>query len=647
MKQLLILFAFLFIPLRLYSQTHVDADSVLNSIQMIGDDKERLKALVDFQRKYTDFANADGLRISLFSTALAIKDSNLTLQFALDYLKNASELTSAYNRVAYQLAEQSLLLDSALSFIDRANIDYEKAQGRKRVPYMDTKAFVHYKRGEFKQALETQKEALAIWPKDHEWDPNYAEYYYYLALYMYKNGIKDESLKLMARTSFFGFEDATKTLDEILKSENAGMDKISVYRSAAEEYIDATPDKNTARSIIAMGWAKQNILLDRALEYAQAGVNAIDENTEFDEQSSRYTTLGVVNVIKGDYEKGILQLEHAKKFGSPYNIDLYFYLGKAYESLNDEKKAFQAYLGGVVGYKEPALLEKLTALHRKLYPDGPSLDEIISAEKKTIENFRVEEYKKPSDNQKVVLAELFTGSECGPCLAADIAYDKLLERYNSKSLAVLEYHQHIPAPDPMTNTDSEERAKFYKVNSTPTSIIDGVDKSLSGGPKAASKNRFDVFSATVEKYLTKPPKVKINIKAKFSKDKIAIDCNASLTEMNRKDIVLHVVLAEDKVGFIGRNTVSEHRFVVRKMFPSPNGTDLGNGKDFKFSTVSSIKTIEDSLRNYLDGMEKKAGRKVFKEKKFNINYKNLYIVAFVQNTVTKEVLQAEMRKVSR
>lgn len=84
----------------------------------------------------------------------------------------------------------------------------------------------------------------------------------------------------MARTSFFGLEEATKMLDEILQ--NDALAKLAVYESAADEFLKAAPDINTARSIVALGWAKQSAgggLLDKALEFAQLGVDAINENT--------------------------------------------------------------------------------------------------------------------------------------------------------------------------------------------------------------------------------------------------------------------------------------------------------------------------------------------------------------------------------
>jgi thiol-disulfide isomerase/thioredoxin len=43
-----------------------------------------------------------------------------------------------------------------------------------------------------------------------------------------------------------------------------------------------------------------------------------------------------------------------------------------------------------------------------------------------------------------VLAELFTGSECPPCVGADLAFDGLVEAVPAKYLAVLVYHLPIP-----------------------------------------------------------------------------------------------------------------------------------------------------------------------------------------------------------
>ena len=66
--------------------------------------------------------------------------------------------------------------------------------------------------------------------------------------------------------------------------------------------------------------------------------------------------------------------------------------------------------------------------------------------------FEPEAFKAPAGwKGKTVLAELFTGSECPPCVGADIAFDALIESIPAKYLAVLVYHLPIPRPDPMIN----------------------------------------------------------------------------------------------------------------------------------------------------------------------------------------------------
>lgn len=644
----ILMVAFVMICL-LFKQTYAqeNTDSLYNSAVAIKDPIKKIKALDDLLKKYPTIDNAEGVRTSIFITSLETKDTLLVMQKAQDLIKNAVDFATIYNRVADNFADHGFWLDSALAYSIIANEEFEKAQGRKRVPFMDTKARVYFKRGEYKQALEIQREALSLWPKEREWDPNYSEYFYNLSLFMYKNELRDEGLKLMARTSFFGFDDATKMLEGILNSENKAGDKLTIYQSAAEEYLSVAPDKNTARSLVAMGWAKQNILLDQALEFAQECVDVIDEKTSYDEQTSRYTTLGVINVIRGDYEIGIENLNRAIRYSTPYNTDLYFYLGKAYEQIGENKKAFDAYLTGVLAFSPANIIERLKALHPVLYVHGPELEEIIKGEIQNTENFQVTHFKKPKDNTKVILAELFTGSECRPCLAADVAYDKLIERYESNTLAVLEYHLHIPAPDPMTNADAEARAKFYGVNSTPTSIIEGVDIVLAGGNKAVAKSRFTVFAATIEKFLSNDPKANISLQGSLKEKNLSVSCNSSTSEINTNDLRLHIALAEEKVHYKGYNTVAEHRFVVRKMFPSPEGLAFENKKEIKFSTKINLNQIEDTLKTFLDTMEKRANRKVFKERKHQINSDNLFLVAFVQNNVTKVILQANVIQVKK
>ncbi len=639
----IIIVALILINENTFSQ--VNTDSIYKSIMVIKNPLERLISLKEFINEYPELENIEAVRTQIFYAAVEAKDSNLSIEAAKELIKNAVDVATIYNRVAYNFAVSDMWLDSALVYSNLANELYEKTYGRKRVPFLDTKALIFYKLGKYEQAYQTQRDALALYPKEREWDPNYSEYYYHLSLYMYKYLKNEESLLLMARCSFFGYEEATKMLNDIFKNDNLSYSKTEIYKKAADEFFKSTNQIDEARSIVALGWARQNILLDEAYQLAKLSVEAINENTPVDQVATSYTTFGVINVIQGLYESGIYYLLEAEKYSSPYNTDLYYYLGMAYEALGDLTKAYNAYLRGVLAFTPDIIIEKLKDLHQKLYSNGPTLEEVIQKEIQNIESFEVEKFVKPAGVEKVVLAELFTGSECRPCLSADYAYDKLIESFDTNTLGVLEYHLHIPAPDPMTNEDTEARAKFYGVNSTPTSIIEGTQRISAGGNKAVAKSRYDVFSMVIKKYLNRLPEAIIKISVEKVKNKINLTGQVKTTRQSVENLKFFSVLAEEKVHYKGYNTVSEHRFVVRKILPESNGIGFGNKKEIKVKASVDLLKLQAQLKNYLEDMEKKANRQLFKEKKYSIVPNNLYIISFVQDIETKEILQTNVMKV--
>ena len=58
---------------------------------------------------------------------------------------------------------------------------------------------------------------------------------------------------------------------------------------------------------------------------------------------------------------------------------------------------------------------------------------------------------------RVAVLELFTGTQCPPCVAAGVAFDALRDTYRPTELVLIQYHLHIPGPDPLTNADGEAR----------------------------------------------------------------------------------------------------------------------------------------------------------------------------------------------
>ncbi|HVS34832.1 MAG TPA: hypothetical protein VMS17_04565, partial [Gemmataceae bacterium] len=51
-----------------------------------------------------------------------------------------------------------------------------------------------------------------------------------------------------------------------------------------------------------------------------------------------------------------------------------------------------------------------------------------------------------SKSDRVAVVELFTGAQCPPCVAADVAFDAVGKSYKADDLVLLQYHLHIPGP---------------------------------------------------------------------------------------------------------------------------------------------------------------------------------------------------------
>ena len=104
---------------------------------------------------------------------------------------------------------------------------------------------------------------------------------------------------------------------------------------------------------------------------------------------------------------------------------------------------------------------------------------------KTVPPFKPETFagRKNAKADRAVVMEIFTGAECPPCVGADVGFDALLKSYKPTEFIGLQYHLHIPGPDPLTNEDTVARQKYYgtEVRGTPTTFFEGKRAGGSGG----------------------------------------------------------------------------------------------------------------------------------------------------------------------
>jgi hypothetical protein len=241
---------------------------------------------------------------------------------------------------------------------------------------------------------------------------------------------------------------------------------------------------------------------------------------------------------------------------------------------------------------------------------------------------------------KTVLLELFTGSECAPCVGADLGFDGILEAYDPKYVAVLEYHLPIPGPDPMMNPASGLRQTLYGVNSAPTVVIDGESRQsyIGGGNRAMAEQKFNFYANEIATRIYKQPALTVRAGATISGDSVQVDFSTSSLPPGSE---VHVVLVQKEEKYRGSNGLLFHKMVVRDIRTATEGASQA-----AFDLAESEKNAD----SYLTDFEKTSTRFPdfrFPERKIRIDRDRLLAVVFVQDRESKEVYNAAVADVQK
>ena len=267
----------------------------------------------------------------------------------------------------------------------------------------------------------------------------------------------------------------------------------------------------------------------------------------------------------------------------------------------------------------------LAAFNNKVYEDS-----LYALAKKNAEAGPAE-----GEGGRVVLAELFTGAGCPPCVAADVALGTLEREMPMTKLIALRYHLHTAGIDPLTNRDGETRAFFYQAEGTPSVFINGKKAEQIGGFLPMSKLAYDGLHEIVDKAVAETSDIKITLSANAAGGVLKLNANVDGLKDVDGDIKLHVVLAEDLINFAGRNGIRQHEMVVRSFVTPDDGQAPDEGK-LSFTEDVVLADFYDSLAQYLATFEE--GQGVFFPVK-PMELEKLHAVAFIQNATTREVLQ--------
>jgi hypothetical protein len=278
-----------------------------------------------------------------------------------------------------------------------------------------------------------------------------------------------------------------------------------------------------------------------------------------------------------------------------------------------------------------AVTERLAVLEKKL-------DDAYLKEVPPFPGQRFAGRKAESD--RVVVMELFTGAECPPCVAADVAFDVLQKTYRTSEVVLLQYHLHIPGPDPMTNSDTEARAAYYGARSTPSTFFNGANKAGGGGAMAAAEKKYNAYRTVIEPLLELPAAAcKIGASAKRVGDKIQIKVDVTGMENPGKDMKLRMALVEETVKFVGGNKLRFHHQVVRAMPGTPAGVAVTEATQSWNGSID-LTDLRRQFVTYLDDFA--ANKRAFPREARPMTMDHMRLVAFIQDDASnnKEILQA-------
>ena len=241
-----------------------------------------------------------------------------------------------------------------------------------------------------------------------------------------------------------------------------------------------------------------------------------------------------------------------------------------------------------------------------------------------------------SKSNRAVVMELFTGAQCGPCVAADLGFDGLEKSYQPTDVILLQYHLHIPGPDPLANADTKARADHYDAHSTPTMLANGKETVRGGGPAAGSENKYGEYRKLIEPLLEESSKADIKLSARRNGNKIDIQAQVADLAKPSAKIKLRFVLVEETVHYVGSNRIRYHHHIVRAMPGGVDGVALKE-KTSHHAVSVDLDELRQKLTKYLDETAKE---RPFSNPERPMEFKNLHVVALVQDDDSGEILQA-------
>ena len=455
--------------------------------------------------------------------------------------------------------------------------------------------------------------------------------------------------------------DAARSALQLVQPDEPGQEKFREFGELYLKSIARWGDKLVIKAQVdlAAGLADQEVYPELGLVYAKAAAARFDARTPPAWKQSLEFANARLSILKGDDAAGLAALRKLHE-ENPFNIDVTWFLARHADKANQTDEALALYAEIVaLPMAERMVAQKLMAGKKKrpdrsLLPSGALnrlwhekhgdnaneelekyLDETQSRKLHALAHDRVEP-RKAGAGTRVVLCELFTGSECPPCVAADLATESLEMTYQQSELIVLRYHQHIPAPDPLANSVSQDRFEYYQGRGTPTLVLNGQTLQGAGGFLDQVRGLIQETREQIDPVLKEQIDLTLKLSARNKNGKIEVSATAGGLPEFPDQVRLRLVLAEDRIAFVAGNGIRFHEMVVRAMPGTAAGIEPKAGK-LAFQGEVDLAELKRNLTKYLAEIETQ-GATEFSRKPLDMQA--MHLIAFLQDDKTQDVLQA-------
>lgn len=252
----------------------------------------------------------------------------------------------------------------------------------------------------------------------------------------------------------------------------------------------------------------------------------------------------------------------------------------------------------------------------------------VSTEHSKVNCFVAEEAELP---YKQVLFEIFSSAictNCGPWNKLFHKWDSILggnDMNRPEGFVAAKFQVNVPDPgDPLVTNETEARRHYYDIKSAPYWVMNGRRFQLHGGSLEAPET-YQAIVDSLAKYQRTVSPIALQAKLELAGTTFTAEVKSTAKLPVQGDYRLYVVLLEDSIhGTAQMSEETEYYNIVRKMLPNANGTAFATPQPNE-ENIENTYTFTYAVKD---------------DPHFYGSLDRVGVVAYIQNTKTREIIQA-------